>query len=77
MVPNLEGGSVALQERECPLVHVLRETEVSEDIGRPFWVDVVKEARDVEQEEGSHIVYGPCGLDPMNQSCDGVHRTVS
>ena len=48
VVPDLEGGSVALEEGERPLAYVLRETEVPENVGHPLQVNIVKEFGYVE-----------------------------
>jgi hypothetical protein len=66
-----------LKERKRPLAYILGEAEVPEDVGHAFWVDIVEEAGYIEQEERSRMVGGPCGLNPVDQSRDGVYHAVS
>ena len=56
--------------------HVVQEALLSEDLCGTFRVDIVKEARDVKEEEGPHIAGLASGLDLMHKCGDGIDGVV-
>ncbi len=76
MVAKLKRGPSVCEEREDPVTEGRQEAHVAQDVGDPGGVDVIKEPRDVEQEESTSMARVPHGLDTVNQGGDSIHGIV-
>ena len=59
-----------------PSAHIVWETFLAEDLGGLIRVDIVKEAGDVEEEQGPHIACLLGGLNLMDEGGDGIDGIV-
>ncbi len=73
---NAEAGCVVSEKRANPGTNGKGKSPVVEYRDQAGGVEVVVEAGDVEEQEGSSIVGGACGLDAVNQDRNHIDGGV-
>ncbi len=76
VVANPELGYIVSEEWKNPVTNIGWEALVSDDLSQPLWVEVIVEAQDVEEQQGSGMVCGLGGLYSMDKDGDCVDSSM-
>ncbi len=73
---DAEAGCAVSEKRANPGTNGKGKSPVAEYRDQASGVEVVVEARDVEEQEGSSVVGGTCGLDAVNKDRNCINGGV-